>query len=122
MAQPDATTTADAPTDPVPADPTLPGKSKAASATPKAGAGSGYLIQVRSTHTQAEALAYFADLQQRYGDLLGAAQPDIQTADLGTKGTWYRLRIGPPGSSAAAHDLCVKLKASGLKDCITAPY
>lgn len=112
----------DAAADPAPADPTVTTpKVKTASAAPKA-VGSGYLIQVRSTKTQQEALAYFADLQQRYGDLLGASQPDIQEADLGTKGLWYRLRIGPPGSSAAAHDLCVKLKTAGLKDCITAAY
>jgi len=116
--EPDAAAAAD----PAPAQPaTAPAKIKTANAAPKAG-GSGYLIQVRSTKTQQEALAFFADLQQRYGDLLGASQPDIQEADLGTKGLWYRLRIGPPGSSAAAHDLCVKLKTAGLKDCITAAY
>lgn len=115
------TAVADA-TDQIPVEPAAPAKVKTASVSPKPAGGSGYLIQVRSTKTQAEALAFFADLQQRYGDLLGASQPDIQQADLGAKGVWFRLRIGPPGSGAAAKDLCIKLKASGLKDCIVAPY
>ena len=94
----------------------------ATAAAPAHKVGGGYIIQVRSTKTQTEALAYFADLQQRFGDLLGAAQPDIQEADLGAKGKWYRLRIGPPGSGTAAKDLCTKLKASGLDACIVATY
>lgn len=96
-------------------------KLASASPTPKA-SGSGYLIQVRSVKTQAEALAYFADLQQKYADVLGAGQPDIQEADIPGKGKMFRLRIGPPGSAGAAKELCTKLKASGLKDCITAAY
>ena len=106
--------------DAVPPDPTA--SAKTTGAAPARKAGGGYLIQVRSAKTQTEALAYFADLQQRFGDLLGSAQPDIQEADLGAKGKWYRLRIGPPGSGAAAKDLCTKLKASGLDACIVAPY
>ena len=109
------------------AAPVAPAKAKLASASstpvaPAKSAAGGWLIQVRSTKTQAESLAYFADLQQNYGDLLGSSQPDIQEVDLGAKGRWFRLRIGPPGSGGAAKDLCTKLKASGLKDCIVASY
>lgn len=113
-------------TDPAaaPVPPTKPKlASAAASATiPAKSASGGYIIQVRSTKTQGESLAYFADLQQRYSDLLGASQPDIQEVDLGAKGKWFRLRIGPPGSGVAAKDLCTKLKTNGLKDCIVAAY
>ena len=109
------------------AQPVAQTKTKLASAAntataPAKSAGGGYVIQVRSTKTQAESLAFFADLQQRYGNLLGSGQPDIQEVDLGTKGRWYRLRIGPPGSGGAAKDLCSKLKSGGLKDCIVAAY
>ena len=40
-------------------------------------------------------LATFADMQQRYPGLLGPYRPMVQKANLGSKGTWYRLRIGP---------------------------
>jgi SPOR domain len=123
-----AITPADVPadgTDPA-GDPAADAAIPAQTAKPKTAsaklASGGYIIQVRSTKTQADSLAYFADLQQRYGDLLGAAQPDIQEVDLGAKGKWFRLRIGPPGSGAAAKDLCGKLKTGGLKDCIVAAY
>jgi SPOR domain len=112
--------------DPTPPDPSAnnpapaePGQ-KTASASPKAG-GNGYVIQVLSANSQQDALAFYADLQQKYGQIIGSMQPDIQQKDLGAQGIKYRLKIGPPGSAAAAHDLCVKLKAAGLKDCITAP-
>jgi hypothetical protein len=96
---------------------------KVASADATSGGGAnGYVVQLKSSKTQADALSAFADLQQRYSDLLSSAQPDIQMVDLGAKGKWYRLRIGPPGSSAAAKDLCNKLKVSGLKECIVAAY
>jgi cell division protein FtsN len=58
-------------------------------------------------------------MQQRYGSLLGAAQPDIQEIGAG-KG--FRLRLGPPASKQAANDLCQKLKTSGLKDCFIRGY
>ena len=97
-------------------------KSKLASvaaAPPKTGAG-GYILQVFSGKSQAESLAYFADMQQKFGEIIGSGQPDIQEVDLGAQGKKYRLRIGPAASGAAVKSLCNKLKASGLKDCIVA--
>ncbi len=106
--------------------PAPPAKPKVAivqpAAPPKPAGGGGYILQVFSGKTQAESLAYFADMQQKFGELLGDGQPDIQEVDLGAQGTKYRLRIGPPGSGAAVKNLCIKLKASGLKDCIVAAY
>lgn len=101
-----------------------PAEAAAATATTQpAASGSGYVVQVRASKSRVDALGSFADLQQKYGDLLGATQPDIQQVDLGgTKGIWYRLRLGPPGSRKAAASLCSKLKAQGLKECIVAAY
>jgi hypothetical protein len=104
-----------------------PVKQKLAAVTPapapaKTGGGGGYILQVFSGKSQAESLAYFADMQQKFGELIGTGQPDIQEVDLGSQGKKYRLRIGPPGSGGAVKNLCTKLKASGLKDCIVAVY
>ncbi|MEZ5924833.1 MAG: SPOR domain-containing protein [Hyphomicrobiaceae bacterium] len=74
----------------------------------------GYLVQVSVANTRLDALSAFADMQQRYGSLLGGSEPDIQAIG-SNKG--YRLRIGPPASKQAASTLCNKLKAAGHKDC-----
>jgi cell division septation protein DedD len=79
---------------------------------------SSYVVQVGSRKNQTEALATFADMQQKYPSLLGSYRPMVQKADLGSKGIWYRLRIGPIASKSDASKLCTKLKSQGLPDCL----
>ncbi|MBI1384457.1 MAG: hypothetical protein GC150_06060 [Rhizobiales bacterium] len=94
-----------------------------ASADPSAGTGAGgYVVQIAARKSRLDALASFANLQQRYAALLSGRQPDIQEADLGSRGVWYRLRIGPPVSREAANDLCNQLKSSGLDGCLIKAY
>ena len=50
--------------------------------------------------------------------LLASYRPIVQKADLGAKGTWYRLRIGPIADKTAANKLCGQLKSQGLPDCL----
>ena len=38
---------------------------------------------------------------------------DVRKADLGDKGTWYRLRMGSFADKAAASTVCEKLKSDG---------
>jgi cell division septation protein DedD len=47
--------------------------------------------------------------------------PDVQRADLGTKGVMYRLRVGPFASRAAATNACVQLKAAGANCFVALP-
>jgi len=42
----------------------------------------------------------------------------VQKADLGAKGVWYRLRIGPIVDKTAAAKLCGQLKSQGHPDCL----
>ena len=77
-----------------------------------------YVVQVGSKKNQTEALASFADMQQKYPALLANYRPMVQKADLGAKGTWYRLRIGPISDKTAATKLCTQLKSQGLPDCL----
>jgi cell division septation protein DedD len=77
-----------------------------------------YVVQVGSKKNQTEALASFADMQQKYPTLLANYRPIVQKADLGSKGTWYRLRIGPITEKSAASKLCSQLKSQGLADCL----
>ena len=88
-------------------------------ATPAAAAGpTKYVVQVGSKKNQTDALASFADMQQKYPTLLASYRPMVQKADLGTKGTWYRLRIGPIADKTTATKLCGQLKSQGLPDCL----
>jgi cell division protein FtsN len=52
-------------------------------------------------------------MKRRYKSVLGGFEPDIQRADLGAKGTYYRVRIGPMASRGAALRLCEQLKSAG---------
>lgn len=97
-------------------------KSPPAPTMPKAAAKSGFVIQVQSKPTQADALAYFADLQHRFTTLLGNKQPEIKEIDLAGKTPMYRLRLGPPGDAADAVNICQQLKAAGLEKCDVVPF
>jgi cell division septation protein DedD len=77
-----------------------------------------YVVQVGSKKSQTDALAGFADMQQKYPKLLANYRPMVQKADLGAKGVWYRLRIGPIVDKTAATKLCSQLKSQGLPDCL----
>jgi hypothetical protein len=55
----------------------------------------------------------YADIQQRYSSVLGSLNPVIQQADLGTKGIYYRVRVGPWASRDEAIQVCESLKAAG---------
>ena len=97
----------------------LPRRQRTAAASPAAAAPpTAYVVQVGSKKDQTEALASFADMQQKYPTLLANYRPIVQKADLGTKGTWYRLRIGPITEKSAASKLCTQLKSQGLADCL----
>lgn len=96
-----------------------PAAQQTAAATPAAAAApTKYVVQVGSKKNQTDALASFADMQQKYPSLLASYRPMVQKADLGTKGTWYRLRIGPIADKTSATKLCGQLKSQGLPDCL----
>lgn len=79
--------------------------------------GGDFVVQISARRTQPDALAAFSGLQSRYGDVLTGYRPLIQRADLGTKGIFYRLRVGPMASKESALAVCNKLKSKGLKGC-----
>ena len=103
---------------PVAAIPPAKPKVAAADAAPAPAKPSQYVVQVGSKQNQTEALATFADMQQKYPTLLANYRPMVQKADLGAKGVWYRLRIGPIVDKTAAAKLCSQLKSQGHPDCL----
>jgi hypothetical protein len=80
---------------------------------PAAASGGGYVVQVSSQRSEADAQAAFRSLQGKYPNQLGGRQPLIKRVDLGAKGVYYRAMVGPFGSSAEAGELCSKLKTAG---------
>lgn len=90
-----------------------PAASVPASMAPATMAASGtYVLQIGAYKSETEANAAWIAFQRKH-PLVGGYATDIQKADLGSKGIWYRLRIGSFDNRAAAGALCDKLKADG---------
>jgi len=88
--------------------------------------GAGYVAVLASVpasdSSRIDALKQFADMQQKYGTILQNKTPDVQEANLGTKGTYHRLLVGPPGSRDSASSVCTQLKAEGYSGCWVTAY
>jgi|GEM_PF-599432 len=76
-----------------------------------------YLVQLLSVRSEEAARGEWARLQGRYEDLLGPHTINIQQADLGERGIYYRVRTGAFDTKAGANTFCGKLKAAG-QDCL----
>jgi cell division protein FtsN len=87
------------------------------STQPSTAAANPYFVQLAARRDQTSALAAFADLQQKYPNILDGLAPTIKKADLGDKGIWYRLWVGPMDTRGNAADVCEKLKQAGLGGC-----
>ena len=90
--------------------------------TPPAAAASsagGYVVQLAAFRDEPSARDAFKKLQSKFPDLLGSRSIDIQRADLGDKGIYYRLRAGYM-DKAAADGLCASLDARG-QGCLVRP-
>lgn len=70
-----------------------------------------YLLQIGAYKSQDEAMAAWKTFQAKHTPLLRGFSPDVQRADLGEKGIWYRLRVASFADKSAANALCDKLKA-----------
>jgi hypothetical protein len=85
----------------------------AATPAPAASAPTGdWAVQVSSQRTADQARAAYQQLQRKFPGVLGGREPAIQSADLGSKGTFYRVRL-PTQTRDAANQLCSELKAAG---------
>jgi cell division septation protein DedD len=75
-----------------------------------------FVVQLASLRSPEQAQATFNTLQGRFGSILTGFTPDIQRADLGERGIYHRLRVGPM-DRASANSLCQRYQAAG-GDCI----
>lgn len=102
------------------------GAAPAAPVTTAGGGSNGFVAVLASVpvsdSSRMTALKQFADLQQKYGGVLGGKTPDVAEANLGQKGAYHRLVVGPPGSREQAAALCSDLKAQGYAGCWVTGY
>jgi len=82
-------------------------------------AAAGMFVQIAARNDEAAAKAAYADLQQKYAGVLGTHSPSVRKVDLGDKGVWYRLLVGPMPSKGEADKLCEDLKSAGMKGCFS---
>lgn len=75
-----------------------------------------------SSSSQMDSLKQFADMQQKYGSVLGDKTPSVQEANLGEKGRYHRLVVGPPASRDSASSICGSLKTAGYVGCWVMQY
>ena len=80
----------------------------------KAVASGNFRIQLGAVRSQDVAQKEWAKLQSANKDLLGGFGLNVAQADLGERGTFYRIQAGPVGDQQAASDLCAKLKARNV--------
>lgn len=88
--------------------------------------GAGYVVVLASVpvspSSRTDSLAQFANMQQKFGTILQGKTPDVQEADLGAKGKYHRLLVGPPSSREQASGVCTQLKAAGYASCWVLGY
>src|SRR4051812_4065431 len=106
---------------PAPAAARKPAEAATPAVTRPAIAAGGALLQIGAYETQEIADGAWAAFRARHASVAGTLVEDVQKADLGAKGTWYRLRMGPFSDKGAAVATCEKLKAEGATCFVAAP-
>jgi hypothetical protein len=84
----------------------------AASAVPSGPTTASAYVQISSRRSMADATASMNTILNKFGNLFPGATPEIQKVDLGSKGTYYRVRI-PASSLQEAGRICSSIKANG---------
>jgi hypothetical protein len=73
----------------------------------------GFMVQVSSQKSEADAKASYKTLQAKFPNQLQNRSAVIRKADVSGKGTFYRAQVGPFGSSDQANEFCKNLQSAG---------
>ncbi len=90
-----------------------------ASSAPAASGGA--VLQVGAFPSEAMALEAWETFRAQHGLMVAGLSEDIQRADLGENGIWYRVRIGPFPNDVTASAACEDLIANGGGCFVAAP-
>ena len=75
-----------------------------------------YRVQLASSRSEEYIRRDWSSYQQRYSDIFDGLDASVERAEIGEEKTvWYRLRVGPFASAAAAKELCATLAARNVK-------
>ncbi len=77
-----------------------------------------WLVQIAAARSRKEALRRYARIKAKYPTLVTQTKPDIQRANLGSRGIYYRLRLGMLASKQEAQKLCASFRKRGLRSCL----
>ncbi|MCF8480789.1 MAG: SPOR domain-containing protein [Rhodospirillum sp.] len=112
--EPATPTPAPEPVAPIPAQAAAkPVSPPAPAAVSTTGAKGDTLVQVAALRSEAAAEEAWRGIQSKNKELLGGFPHQIVRADLGDKGIYFRLRVGPVGDQTQAKSLCETLKSRG---------
>jgi hypothetical protein len=89
------------------------GASPAPVRTAAASSTGGFMVQISSQRSEADAQASYRAVQSRFPNVLGPHSASIRRADLGEKGVYYRAMVGPFAAAEEAGNLCNSLKSAG---------
>ena len=103
----------------VPSAPEVPPQAVPGQQQLQSSGGGTHVVQLAALRHEAAARDAFAKLQAKYPDLLGPLAIDIQHADLGAQGVYYRARAGYL-DKGEADALCARLEAQG-QGCLVRP-
>jgi tetratricopeptide (TPR) repeat protein len=76
----------------------------------KMAAASGPAVHLASFRTRKSADRGWAQIKRAHAKLIGGMESKISKVNLGRKGTYYRLKVGPFATAAEAKAMCRKLK------------
>lgn len=83
--------------------------------------GAGWQVQLAAARDIKAAQAEGERLKSKHSDLLGGMRVSVMQADLGAKGMFYRVRLGPAKDQDHARTLCTQLTKRGQGCLAVAP-
>ncbi|MCG8593354.1 MAG: SPOR domain-containing protein [Kiloniellales bacterium] len=90
-----------------PGDQATPPAPRATGATPK-----GVHIWLASMKSSDDAEEHWRQVQSQHGDILDDLPPLFTKVDLGTRGTYYRVMVGPIDNRESAQSLCQQMRSN----------
>ncbi len=90
-------------------------------ATTPAPATGRFQVQLLAARSAEDAQGAWKKIQAKNSDVLGGLSSSVAKADLGDRGIFYRLRVGPLASEAKAQSLCSALSSRNVSCLIIRP-
>jgi cell division septation protein DedD len=81
----------------------------------------GFRLQLGAERTPEIAKQEWDRIKRQHSDLLGALAVSVDRADLGARGVFYRIHVGPIADQAQAERLCAQLRQRGVGCLIAKP-